>query len=165
MRWSYTTEKKGQVPTRHCLCPWAHVPCGWPESTCRQIPTPRRAHAGSVPSGSSLQNLRAELLTLNESWVLLSGCLQMMTVITEQRIAETMSIKMAHNSTFVRAFFPSTVTMQKMMIRIAEDRKRGRQMHLNYFSSSHDILSSPQNLWRGRLYFYRHHLQCEMWTE
>lgn len=51
----------------------------------------------------------------------------MMTVITEQRMAEIMSIKMAHNSTFVKAFFPSTVTMQKMMIRIAEDREKERK--------------------------------------
>lgn len=48
----------------------------------------------------------------------------MMAVMTEQRMAETMSIKMAHHSTFIRASFPSTVTMQKMTIRIAEDREK-----------------------------------------
>lgn len=82
---------------------------------------------GVCPIGQLPAEAQAELLTLNESLVLLSGCLQMMTVTIEQRMAEMMSMKMAHNSTFVRAFFPSTVTMQKMMIRIAEDRERERE--------------------------------------
>ena len=99
-----------------------------------QTAQPGRAHAGrrstgvwsiyhrSLPGGS----LQAELLTLNESLVLLSGCLQMMTVTREQRRADPASIKIAHNSPFVRASFPSTATMQKVMIRIAK-KERGRE--------------------------------------
>lgn len=62
----------------------------------------------------------------------------MMTVTTKQRRAEPTSIKTDHNSPFVRAIFPSTATMQKMMIKIAgRDREREweRELCLRHFSS------------------------------
>lgn len=50
----------------------------------------------------------------------------MMTVTREQRRADPVSIKIAHNFPFVRMSFASTATMQKVMIRIAEkERERG----------------------------------------
>lgn len=79
-----------------------------------------------VPGGP-LRARRAEPLTLNESLVLLSGCCQMMTVTTVHMTAEPMSMKSAHHSPWARASFPSTVTMQKTMMRIADgqrDRER-----------------------------------------
>lgn len=64
----------------------------------------------------------------------------MMTVATEQRMAEPVSTKTAHNSPFVKASFPSTATMQKMMIKIAgrdRDREWERELCLSHFSSPH----------------------------
>lgn len=95
-----------------------------------------------VPGGP-LRARRAEPLTLNESLVLLSGCCQMMTVTTVHMTAEPMSMKSAHHSPWARASFPSTVTMQKTMMRIA-DGQRQREMHLDPVSTPVDTPGPPK---------------------
>lgn len=107
-------------------------------------PTPGQALAGqpgAVVPGGPLRARRAEPLTLNESLVLLSGCCQMMTVTTEQRTAEPMSMKSAHSSPWARASLPSTVTMQKTMMRMADGE---REMHLDHFSTPVDTPGPPK---------------------
>lgn len=136
--------------------PQAHIPRGRPASTSLRPPRPRRAQAGRAASrqerqahslpGGSLQPGQAELLTLNESLVLLSGCRQMMAVTTQQRKAEPTSTKTAHSSPFTRAPLPSTATMQKVMTSRA---KRERETHFSHFPSSHTQTSSALPRTRG----------------
>ena len=115
---------------QHCLCP-AHMPL----SLASKHLTPHtQACRSPAEQGGLLQesqdhglqgvgpsNCQAELFTLNESLVLLSGCRQMMAVTTEQRKAEPMSRKTAHNSPFTRASLPSTAARQRRKV-ITVDR-------------------------------------------
>lgn len=158
------SSRVGSPLSRHCL--HLTVPEAGRQAPPLQTTRPGRAHTGrrsagvcgsyhrNLPGGS----LQAELLTLNESLVLLSGCLQMMIVTREQRRTDPASIKIAHNSPFVRASFPSTATMQKVMIRIAKEEGGREGCNSIFFQIPTDTLSLPQNPWRGRLRFCRHQL-------
>lgn len=99
-------------------------PPGWQSLCIVQTPA----------GGPEVMAREAGLLTLNDSLVLLSGCLQMTTMTTEQRRADPVSTKPAHSPPSARAFFPRTATVQKVTIRIA---KRERQVRSNHLSSSH----------------------------
>lgn len=78
----------------------------------------------------------AKLLTLNESLVLLSGCLQMMPVTSMQRRTEPVMRKTAHSVPSARASLASTATMHTMMIRTAkrEKKKSGENPHMYHVS-------------------------------
>lgn len=65
----------------------------------------------------------------------------MMMVTREQRRTDPASTKMAHNSAFVRASFPSTATMQKVRIRIA--KKEGERGAIQSFFRSPQIAPKP----------------------
>lgn len=80
----------------------------------------------------------------------------MMIVTREQRRADPVSIKIAHNFPFVRMSFASTATMQKVMIRIAE--KERERCNSIFFQIPTDILSFPQNPQQGRLCFRSYQL-------
>ena len=108
--------------------------------------------------GVGPSSCQAELFTLNESLVLLSGCRQMMAVTTEQRKAEPMSRKTAHNSPFTRASLPSTAAMQKVMTRSAK-RDRQRKPHFSHSPGSHRQISSSQNPGRVGLHLCKHQSQ------
>lgn len=137
---------------QHCLCP-AHMPL----SLASKHLTPHtQACRSPAEQGGLLQesqdrglqgvgpsNCQAELFTLNESLVLLSGCRQMMAVTTEQRKAEPMSRKTAHNSPFTRASLPSTAARQKVMTRSAK-RDRQRKPHFSHSPGSQTDQSFPK---------------------
>lgn len=59
------------------------------------------------------------LPTLNESLVLLSGCLQMTPVTSMQRRTDPVITKTAHSVPSARASLPSTATMHTVMISAA----------------------------------------------
>lgn len=62
-------------------------------------------------------------LALNESLVLLSGCLQMMTVKTKQMRKMTTSMLMAQIAPLIRTFLARTAKLQKLTIRKPENKK------------------------------------------
>lgn len=77
----------------------------------------------------------------------------MMTVTSEQRRADMVSIKMAHKSPFISASFPSTATMQKVRIRIATGERQRCNSIL--FKIPRDPQFSPTPM--GKKAILRHH--------
>ena len=152
---------------QRCLCP-AHMPLSL---ASKHLTLHTQACWSPAEQGGLLQesqdhglpgvgpsSCQAELFTLNESLVLLSGCRQMMAVTTEQRKAEPMSRKTAHNSPFTRASLPSTAAMQKVMTRSAK-RDRQRKPHFSHSPGSHRQISSSQNPRRVGLHLCKHQSQ------
>lgn len=152
---------------QRCLCP-AHMPLSL---ASKHLTLHTQACWSPAEQGGLLQesqdhglpgvgpsSCQAELFTLNESLVLLSGCRQMMAVTTEQRKAEPMSRKTAHNSPFTRASLPSTAAMQKVMTRSAK-RDRQRKPHFSHSPGSHRQISSSQNPGRVGLHLCKHQSQ------
>lgn len=64
------------------------------------------------------------MLTLKESLVLLSGCLQITRVTPKQRRKTITSRQIAHVVPFIRGSLPRTVKLQKVTI-----RKPGNKIH------------------------------------
>lgn len=72
-----------------------------------------------------------------------------MTVTRKQRSADMVSTKIAHNSPFIRASFPSTAKMQKVMIRIAKKERERERCNSILFQIPTDILSLPKTNGEG----------------
>lgn len=98
-------------------------------------------HAGSATQqegqvlslpGNSPQAHQAKLLTLNESLVLLSGCLQMTPMVITLRRAVLVTTRIAHSSPLPRASLPITATMHTVRMKIT----KGRQTE-SHFASPH----------------------------
>lgn len=67
-------------------------------------------------------------LALNESLVLLSGCLQITTVKKKQRRKTATSRAIAHGVPFFRASLPRTVQLQKVTIRTPGNKTHGKNV-------------------------------------